>query len=80
MGLNCLSLFDYSGNWSEPWKATHRVYQVDIKLGIDILELTTNDLPSSFDVILAALLVQISQHPAHSTGLRKTLMVERRKA
>lgn len=35
-----LSLFDYSGHWSKPYKdAGYDVYQCDIKLGIDILTL-----------------------------------------
>lgn len=34
-----LSLFDYTGNWSKPYKeADYDVYQVDIKHDIDILE------------------------------------------
>lgn len=34
-----LSLFDYSGIWSDPYKdAGYRVIKVDIKSGIDILE------------------------------------------
>lgn len=41
-----LSLFDFSGRWSSPYKeAGYDVYQVDIKLGIDILELNSDDLP-----------------------------------
>jgi hypothetical protein len=33
-----ISLFDFSGVWSKPWKdAGYEVIQVDIKLGIDIL-------------------------------------------
>lgn len=51
-----LSLFDYSGNWPKPYKeAGYEVYQVDIKLGIDILELNPEDIPSeSVYGILAA--------------------------
>jgi len=33
-----LSLFDYSGAWSAPFRACAEVVQVDIKLGIDIME------------------------------------------
>jgi len=34
-----LSLFDYSGNWSQPYaEVGHNVIQVDIKHGIDIME------------------------------------------
>lgn len=40
-----LSLFDYSGNWSRPYKeAGYDVYQFDIKLGLDILEVTYDDI------------------------------------
>lgn len=36
---NILSLFDYSGIWSNPYReAGYQVTQVDIKLGFDILE------------------------------------------
>jgi len=49
-----ISLFDYSGSWSAPYReAGHNVIQVDIKLGIDIM--TVN--PAQFgrvDGILAA--------------------------
>lgn len=33
-----LSLFDFSGNWSQPFRSVAQVFQVDIKHGIDILE------------------------------------------
>jgi site-specific DNA-cytosine methylase len=51
-----LSLFDYSGRWSRPYKELgYEVYQVDIKLGIDILELDVKDMPfDSLHGILAA--------------------------
>jgi len=50
-----LSLFDYSGNWPSFYKrAGYDVYQFDIKLGLDILELMQHDLPSSAHGILAA--------------------------
>lgn len=41
-----LSLFDYSGNWSRPYKDNgYEVYQLDIKLGLDILSINpTEDL------------------------------------
>ena len=43
-----LSLFDYSGRWSDPYKqAGYDVYQVDIKLGLDVLSLEPRDLPFS---------------------------------
>lgn len=41
-----LSLFDYSGNWSSPYRENgYQVYQVDIKLGLDVLELQPQDMP-----------------------------------
>lgn len=50
-----LSLFDYSGNWPKYYKeAGYNVLQVDTKLGIDVLELTTDDLPDEIHGILAA--------------------------
>lgn len=51
-----LSLFDYSGRWSKPYKDSgYNVFQVDIKLGIDILELNPEDMPfNSVYGILAA--------------------------
>lgn len=53
---NLLSLFDYSGNWSDPWREHgYQVLQVDLKHGIDVLELTPEDIPfESLDVLLAA--------------------------
>lgn len=51
-----LSLFDYSGNWPKYYKENgYSVYQVDLKLGIDILELSKKDFPfDSVHGILAA--------------------------
>jgi hypothetical protein len=50
-----LSLFDYSGRWSRPYKELgYDVYQVDVKLGIDILDLNVEDLPEEVHGILAA--------------------------
>ena len=57
-----LSLFDYSGNWPRPYAdAGHNVFQVDIKLGIDVMDvddtwLTENVLDGfgGVDAILAA--------------------------
>lgn len=41
-----LSLFDHSGNWSRPYRENgYEVFQVDLKLGIDILDLTIEDMP-----------------------------------
>jgi site-specific DNA-cytosine methylase len=49
-----LSLFDYSGRWSSPYKAAgYDVYQVDIKLGLDVLSLEPQDLP--FDTVYGLL-------------------------
>lgn len=49
-----LSLFDYSGRWSQPYKENgYEVFQVDIKHGIDILELTPKDMP--FDSVYGIL-------------------------
>lgn len=40
-----LSLFDYSGSWSKPYKNNgYDVYQIDIKHGIDILEFSKEDV------------------------------------
>ena len=39
-----LSLFDYSGNWPKPFKENgYDVIQIELKLGIDILELKSKD-------------------------------------
>lgn len=49
-----LSLFDYSGRWSDPYRHRgYNVFQVDIKLGIDILDLTPEDMP--FDEVYGML-------------------------
>lgn len=49
-----LSLFDYSGRWSSPYKENgYDVYQVDIKLGLDVLLLEPQDLP--FDQVYGIL-------------------------
>ena len=50
-----VSLFDYSGNWSSPYKdAGFNVLRIDIKLDLDILSITKEDLPSDVFGILAA--------------------------
>lgn len=56
MTKTILSLFDYSGRWSQPYRENgYEVFQVDIKLGIDILELQPEDMPfESVYGILAA--------------------------
>ena len=43
-----LSLFDFSGRWSQPYKDNgYDVYQVDIKHDIDILALEPEQMPFS---------------------------------
>lgn len=50
-----LSLFDYSGNWPSYYKqAGYDVYQIDVKHGIDILDISPEDLPDQVHGILAA--------------------------
>ena len=57
-----LSLFDFSGNWSRPYaEAGHNVVQIDVKLGIDVMELSATwlmenvmDSYGTVDAILAA--------------------------
>ena len=50
-----ISLFDYSGNWSNPYKeAGFDVFRVDIKLEIDVLLVVKEDFPSNVYGILAA--------------------------
>jgi site-specific DNA-cytosine methylase len=51
-----LSLFDYSGNWPKYYRDSglYDVYQVDVKLGLDILDITPGDLPQPIHGILAA--------------------------
>lgn len=51
-----LSLFDYTGNWSKPYKeAGYNVIQVDIKHGIDILTWDYKQIPkdSVFGILAA---------------------------
>ena len=49
-----LSLFDYSGRWSDPYhNRGYNVFRVDIKLGIDILDLSPDDMP--FDEVYGIL-------------------------
>lgn len=52
-----LSLFDFSGNWSRPYfEAGANVIQVDIKLGMDVMDITSEWLVDlgTVDGILAA--------------------------
>lgn len=56
MNKSILSLFDYSGNWCKPYKDSgFDVYQIDLKLGIDILELKREDIinPNVFGILAA---------------------------
>jgi hypothetical protein len=49
-----LSLFDYSGNWSKPYReAGYNVIQVDIKLGIDILTFDYQAIPEIYGILCA---------------------------
>jgi hypothetical protein len=51
-----LSLFDYSGNWSRPYKeAGYDVVLVDLKHGVDILDFAKGPLPADIRGVLAAL-------------------------
>lgn len=50
-----LSLFDYTGTWSNPYKrAGWRVIQIDIKLGIDVFAFREDLVATKIDGILAA--------------------------
>jgi len=52
-----LSLFDYSGCWSRPYRENnYRVFQVDLKYGDDVMDIdrTWLDKRGPFDIILAA--------------------------
>lgn len=50
-----LSFFDYSGNWPKFYReAGYDVYSIDIKNGMDILELQREDLPEYAYGVLAA--------------------------
>lgn len=50
-----LSLFDYSGEWSRPYReAGWNVVQVDLQLGMDIFDFHVKDYPSGFRGILIA--------------------------
>jgi len=49
-----LSLFDYTGNWSKPYRdAGYNVIQVDIKLGIDILTFDYQSIPNCHGILIA---------------------------
>ncbi len=52
-----LSLFDYSGNWSRPYRENgYKVFQVDLKLGNDVMDIDRAWLEENgpIDIILAA--------------------------
>ncbi len=50
-----LSLFDYSGNWSRPYReAGYNVIQIDKKLGIDIITYDYRQIPK-VNIILVAM-------------------------
>lgn len=52
---NILSLFDYTGSWSKPYRdAGYNVVQIDIKHSQDVRLLTVADLPMPVHGILAA--------------------------
>lgn len=51
--MRLISLFDFSGTWSAPWRATHDVVQVDIQHGQDVLDVKPGDF-TDVDVVLAA--------------------------
>lgn len=49
-----LSLYDYSGNWSKPYReAGYRVEQIDIKLGRDIFTERPSDYPKTYGILAA---------------------------
>ena len=49
-----LSLFDYSGNWSMPYKENgYNVIQVDIKLGINILTWNYKEIKNVKGILIA---------------------------
>lgn len=49
-----LSLFDYSGNWSRPYRENgYEVIQADIKLGTDILTWDYKQIPKVYGILCA---------------------------
>ena len=49
-----LSLFDYSGNWSKPYKDSgYEVHQIDIKLGSDIFDFDYQEFPEVYGILAA---------------------------
>lgn len=50
-----LSLFDYSGNWSRPYRdAGYQVIQFDLKCGHDVRLLRVDDFPDTVHGVLSA--------------------------
>lgn len=49
-----LSLFDYTGNWSKPYRDNgYKVIQIDIKLGTDILTFNYQAIPEVYGILCA---------------------------
>lgn len=49
-----LSLFDFSGNWSKPYRENNfNVVQVDIKLGTDILKFNYKEIKDVYGILCA---------------------------
>lgn len=49
-----VSLFDYSGNWVSPYReAGYQVVQIDLKLGRDVLTLSTRNRSDIYGVLAA---------------------------
>ena len=49
-----LSLFDYSGNWSKPYRDSgYEVHQFDIKLGSDIFDFDFDKFPEVYGILAA---------------------------
>lgn len=54
MHKTILSLFDFSGNWSQPYRdAGYHVVQIDEKLGFDILDFDVDLLDSVYGILAA---------------------------
>lgn len=54
MNKTILSLFDFSGNWSKPYKDNeYNVVQIDTKLGFDILDFDAELLDSVYGILAA---------------------------
>lgn len=54
MNKTILSLFDLSGNWSNPYKENgYNVIQIDIELGKDIFDIQLEELPPIYGILAA---------------------------